>query len=63
MSPEREIAEKFKVAVETKNIDSVIPYLAEDLTYELLPSTFVVVLRGGTSWILNFIIQSRGEED
>ena len=42
MSTEREIAEKFKDAVETMKIDVVFPYLAEDMTYELLPSTFVI---------------------
>ena len=42
MSTEREIAEKFKDAVETMKIDVVLPYLAEDMTYELLPSTFVI---------------------
>ena len=48
MSTEREIAEKFKEAVETMKIDTIVPYLAEDMVYELLPSTFVVILLGGT---------------
>jgi len=49
MSTEREIADKFKEAMETRNIDLIVPYLAEDATYDLLPSTFVVVLLGDTS--------------
>ena len=49
MSTEREIVEKFKEAVELRNIDIILPYMAEDMVYELLPSTFVVVFRGGTS--------------
>jgi hypothetical protein len=48
MSSERELADKFKEAIETRNIDVVYPYLAEDMTYEILPSTFVVGLVGGT---------------
>ncbi|KAF9644197.1 hypothetical protein BDM02DRAFT_3131918 [Thelephora ganbajun] len=39
MSTERELAEKFKEAIETKNIDGICPYLAEDMVYEALPST------------------------
>jgi len=49
MSTEREIAEKFKEAMETRNIDVIVPYLAEDVTYDLLPSTLVVVLQGYAS--------------
>ena len=44
MSTERELAEKFKEAIETRNIEAIFPHLAEDMTYEVLPSTFVVVL-------------------
>ena len=61
MSTEREIVEKFKEGVETKNMNVILPYLTEDVTYELLPSTFVVVLYGGTPWILTAMMQSRGE--
>jgi len=46
MSTERELAEKFKEAIETKNIDGIYPYLAEGMTYEVLPSTSVVVIVG-----------------
>ena len=48
MSPEREIVEKFKEALLTKNIDVFAPYMAEDATCTILPSTFVVI-PGGTS--------------
>jgi len=53
MSTEREIVEKFKEALETMKPDAIVPYMAEDMAYEILPSTFVVVFQGGTSWILN----------
>ena len=49
MSTQREIVEKFKEALETKNLDIITPYMAEDMTYELLPSSFVVFPHGGTS--------------
>jgi len=49
MSTEREIAEKFKDAVETMKLDVIVPYLADDMTYELLPSTSVILLPSGTS--------------
>ena len=49
MSTERELTGKFKEAIETKDINSVYPYLAEDMTYEILPSSFVVVQVGSTS--------------
>jgi len=45
MSTERQIVEKFKEALETKNIDVFAPYVAEDATVEVFPSTFVVVPR------------------
>ena len=57
MSSEREIVEKFKEGVETMKVETIIPYLADDVTYELLPSTFVVALHGGTSRILNAMMQ------
>jgi hypothetical protein len=44
MSSERQLVEKFKEAIEKKNIDVICPYLAEGMTYEILPSTFVVDL-------------------
>jgi hypothetical protein len=44
MSTERELAEKFKEAIEAKNIDSILPHLTEGMTYEVLPTTFAVVL-------------------
>ena len=53
VSPKREIAGKLKEAVETLKVDTICPYLADDVTYELLRSTFVVVLHGGTFRILN----------
>jgi len=49
MSTERQIAEKFKEAMETRNINVFAPYLAEDATCDILPYTFVVVSTGGTS--------------
>ena len=39
MSTEREIADKIKEVFESKNVDSLLPYLADGMTYELLPST------------------------
>jgi len=61
MSPERELVEKFKEAVETLKVEAIFPYLADEVTYELLPSTFVVVLDGGNSCILNAMMQGREE--
>lgn len=51
MSSERELVKKYKEAVETKNLDAIYPHLAEDMTYEVLPSTFVAthVGRGNPS--------------
>lgn len=49
MSTERELADKFKEAIETKDLASIFPYLTEDMTYEVLPSTSVVVLACETS--------------
>ena len=63
MSTEREIAEKFKEAMETRNIDVFVPYLAEDATYDLLPSTFVIVLQANTSRVLSAMLQGREEVD
>ena len=60
MSTEREIAEKFKEAMETRSIDVIVPYLTEDVTYDLLPSTFVVVLQSA-SRVLNVVMQGREE--
>jgi hypothetical protein len=39
MSTERELADKFGEALEARNIEIVLPYLAEDMTYEVLPSS------------------------
>ena len=44
VSSKREIAGKFEEVVETLKLDTICPYLADDVTYELLRSTFVVVL-------------------
>ena len=44
MSTEREIADKFKEAIQHRNLDEISPYLADDLKYEILPSTFVVIV-------------------
>ena len=54
MSTERELAEKFKEAIETKNIDIIYPHLVDGMTYEILPSTLVVVVIGELSdfWML-----------
>jgi len=60
MSPEREIVEKFKEAMETKTVDLVAHYMAEDATCEVLPSTFVVP-PGGTFYVLSATIQGREE--
>jgi hypothetical protein len=49
MSTERELAYKFKEAIEARNVEDLSPYLADDMTFEVLPSTLVVVLMGGTS--------------
>jgi len=61
MSPERELVEKFKQAVESPRVDTIFPYLADEATYELLPSTSVVALDGGTSCTLNAMMQGREE--
>jgi len=50
MSTEREIVDKFKEAMETKNPEVLLPYLAEDMSFSVLPSTSVVVPPGSTSW-------------
>ena len=63
MSSEREIVEKFKEAVETKNMDSFAPYLAEDATIQMLPSTFVIIPPRGTSCVLSAMIQGRAKDD
>lgn len=52
MSTERQIVEKFKEALETKDMGIVSPYLAEGATVEILPSTFVIVPLIGTSYVL-----------
>lgn len=44
MSTEREIVDLFPVAFKKKNLEILEPYLAESMTYQLLPSTFVAVL-------------------
>lgn len=41
MSTERELVDKFKEAFETKNIEVIKPHLSEDMTYNILPSSFV----------------------
>jgi len=46
MSTERELAEKFKEAIETKSIDGIYPYLTDSMTYEVPPSTSVVAIVG-----------------
>jgi len=63
MSTEHEIVEKLKEALETRNTDVVAPYVAEDATVDILPSTFVVVPPGGTSHVLSATIQGREEDD
>jgi len=63
MSPEREVPEKFREAMETKNIDIFAPCVAEDATVDVLPSTFVVVPPGGTFYVLSAMTQGRGEAD
>lgn len=49
MSPEREIVEKFKEAMETKNINIFAPYMMENANCDIFPSSFVVLPLGGTS--------------
>ena len=61
MSPEREIVEKFKEAMETKNLGILTQCMAEDATCDVLPSTFVVVPRSGTSQVL--IVTRQGREE
>jgi len=64
MSTEREIVEKFKEAVEARNVDIIAPYVAEDATVDLLPSTFVVSPSGGTAWVvLSVMMQGWDEAD
>jgi len=61
MSSERELAEKFKEAVEARNIDRICPYFADGMTYQVLPSTFVADVVDDTSWILSVLMQDREE--
>jgi len=63
MSTEREIAEKFKEAMEMRNVDLIVPYLAWDLTWDILPYTSAVVPPGGTPQVLSVMIQGREEAD
>ena len=64
MSTEREVAEKLKEAIEKRNLDVFLPYLTDDMTYEVLPSTFViVVLVGLSSRVLTVTMQNRKEGD
>ena len=44
MSTERELVDKFNEALETKKLDLISPYMADDLIYEVLPSTLVVIV-------------------
>lgn len=64
MSTEREVAEKLKEAIEKRNLDVFLPYLTDDMTYEVLPSTFVVVvLVDSSSRVLTVTMQNRKEGD
>lgn len=42
MSSEGDIVDIFEKAFREKSFEGLNPYLAEDMTYELLPSTFVL---------------------
>ena len=44
MSTQREIVDKFKEAYEAGDLTILDPYLADDMTYQVLPSTFVLFL-------------------
>jgi len=63
MSTERELVEKFKEAIGSKNIKTIYPYLAEGMTYEVLPSTFVTNFAGASSRILSVLMQDLREEN
>lgn len=64
MSTEREVAEKLKEAIEKRDLDVFLPYLTDDMTYEVLPSTFVVVvLVGLSSRVLTVTTQNWKEGD
>lgn len=54
MSTQRELVEKFKAAFEEKKFDILESHLAEDMTYQLLPSTFVVALACSRLGLLPF---------
>jgi len=63
MSTERELAEKFKEAIGTRDVNAIYPYLAEGMTYEVLPSTFVANFAGANSRILSVSMQDLREEN
>lgn len=44
MSTQHEIIEEFKKAFEKKTLNDLDPHLAEDMTYQVLPSSFVVLV-------------------
>lgn len=56
MSTERELVEKFNEAFQTKKMGLIYPYLADDMTYEVLPSTSVVVIVGDLPGFANALI-------
>ena len=43
-STERELTEKYQEAMEMRDLNGVCPYLADDMTFEILPSTLIVVV-------------------
>ena len=44
MSTERELIVKYQEAMETRDLNGVYPYLADDMTFEILPSSLVLTV-------------------
>ena len=45
MSAQEQLFNKFKEAFETKNLDSLDPFLTEGMTYETLPPSSVIIVQ------------------
>lgn len=65
MSTQRDLVHKFKAAFEEKKFDILDSHLADDMTHQALPSSFVVVLANYLlgPWHLTAVMQSRKDND
>lgn len=61
MSTERELVDKFNEAFGTKKMEHIYPYLADDMIYEVLPSTLVIVVVGDLPGFANALMQGGDE--